>query len=207
MAAYIKFDAYYKDRVAVSESIATMGRQLWDGIKHTFNTENWVDSDANNANYLAAKRKYFDELFTISPKLQSKLVSWIKQIPGVVALPPGDMNQMLKAQNVEQRSYVTTNQHLGTIGTSYDYRERNELSLQRKARSTNTRNRFSYATCSYVLNDGGKAYLLFFTFDSDGIDSCQVLCSNKYASGGMAANFTFEKVPQWNSVSKNEYMK
>ena len=114
---------------------------------------------------------------------------------------------MLKAQNVEQRSYTTTMSGGNVIGSSYDYRERNELSLQRKARSTNSRNRWTYATCSYILHDGNKAYLLFFTFDSDGIDGCQVLCSNKYASGGTAANFTFEKVPQWNSVSKNEYMK
>lgn len=210
--AYLTFDALEQHNAVVQESIATMGRQLWDGIKQAFNMENWTSNDANNANYLKAKRKYFNELFTITPKLKAKLLQWVKNIPGALALPPGELSQMLSASNVEQRQRYT-HYHVPDSGYSYgtsqtyDAHERNELTLQRKARVNNARNSVTYATCSYILDAGGKAYLLMFTFDSDGIDVCQVLTQNKYSSGGMSAGYDFAKVPQWSSVSKEEYMK
>ena len=205
--AYLKFDYYTDRKTTLAESLATLGRQLWDDIKLNFSAENWTDNDAMNANYLKNKRKYFDELFTISPKLKAKLVSWVKQIPGVLSLPKGEMSQLLSATNSEQRTSINTTSDGYTYGRTYDHHERNELTLQRKARINNGRNSLSYSTCSYILEDGGKAYLLFFTFDSDGIETCQVLTQNKYSRGGLGSGMDFAKVPQWGGVRKDEYMK
>lgn len=210
--AYLTFGSYASRKQVVQESISTMGRQLWDGIKMAFNSENWTSNDANNANYLKNKRRYFDELFTIGPKLKAKLVSWVKGVPGALALPPGELSQLLSATNTEQRQsssyYYDANAGYGYGSTdTYDAHERNELTLQRKARVNNARNSLTYSTCSYTLHDGNKAYLLFFTFDSDGIDVCQVLTRNKYSQGGMSSGLDFTRLPQWNSVSKSEYMK
>lgn len=203
---YLVFDSLKEHNATLQESIETMGRQLWDGIKMAFSAENWTSNDANNANYLRNKRRYFNELFEIGPKLKAKLLSWVKAIPGAVAMPPGELSQMLSATNTEKNYHSHYDQN-GGYGYSYDTHERNELTLQRKARVNNARNSITYATCSYILNDGSKAYLLFFTFDSDGIDVCQVLTQNKYSQGGMSSGFDFARVPQWNSVSKDEYMK
>ena len=208
----ITFDSLQPRKDAINESLSTMGRQIWDNIKHVFNTENWTSNDADNANYLKAKRKYFDELYTITPSLKAKLVQWCRKVPGILALSPSEMNQMLSATNNEQRTQNTTyvDPHSGAYynnTSTYDYHERNELTMQRKARVNNARNSMTYSTCSYVLHDGNKAYLLFFTFDSDGIDVCQVATHNKYSSGGMQAGIDFVRLPQWNGVQKSEYTK
>ena len=208
----ISFDSLPRRKEALNETLSTMGRQLWDNIKHCFNTENWTSNDANNANYLKAKRKYFDELFSLSPGLKAKLIQWCRKVPGVLAVSPSEMEQMLSATNTQKRQIGSTyiDPKSGVYYNTqneYEDHERNELTLQRKARANNARNSLTYSTCSYVLNDGGKAYLLFFTFDSDGIDICQVAAKNKYSSGGMQAGIDFVRLPQWNGVRKEEYMK
>ena len=200
---YIVFSPPPKPTVQ-QESVSTMGRQLWDGIKHCFHGENWTDNDANNANYLKSKRKYFDELFTLSPALKNKLVSWCKQVPDAVCMSPSALNKHLSASNTQHQTYYDPNYG----GRSVDMVMRTELAMQQKARVTNGRNSLTYATCSYILDAGkNQAYLLFFTFDSDGIDVCQVLTKNEYATGGRVSGFDFVKLPQWNSVPASEYKK
>lgn len=190
-----------------------MGRQLWDGIKHMFNSDNWMSADDSYANYLKAKRRYFDQHFSISPKLKAKLVQWCRSIPGAVCMSASSFNQMLNASNTNQRKLYSgyhdpdTGLGFGTSTTVED-RERNEYTLQRKARENNARNSITHATCNYLLDaGGGKAYLLFFTFDDEEIDVCQVLTQNQYSSGGKAAGYDFVRLPQWGSVSREEYMK
>jgi hypothetical protein len=211
--AYLTFDSLENRNTVMQESIATMGRQLWDGIKHMFNTDNWMSNDDAYANYLKDKRKYFNECFSLSPKLKAKLVQWCKAVPGVVMMSPSQFGQMMNGSNVESRKVTIgsydSNSGFGVSSTrTVDHRERNEYSLHMKARENNVRNQFTHATCSYILDaGGGKAFLLFFTFDHEEIDVCQVLTQNKYSTGGKAVGYDFVRLPQWESVSREEYTK
>ncbi len=211
--AYLTFGSLERNNAVMQESIATMGRQLWDGIKHLFNSDNWTSTDDSYANYLKEKRKYFNERFSISPKLKAKLVQWCKAVPGAVCMSASSLSQMMNASNINQRKVSTgyydpdTGIGFGTTRTVED-RERNEYTLHMKARENNARNQYTHATCSYTLDaGGGKAYLLFFTFDDEEIDVCQVLTQNRYSSGGKAAGYDFVRLPQWGSVSREEYAK
>jgi len=211
--AYLTFDSLERHNVTMQESLSTMGRQMWENIKHLFNTDNWTSTDDAYANYLKSKRRYFDENFSISPRLKAKLVQWCRNIPGAVCMPAGQFNQMLNASTTENRQvrsgYYDANSGFGFSTTrNVEDRERNEYTLHMKARDSNARNQYTHATCNYLLDaGGGKAYLLFFTFDDEEIDVCQVLVQNRYSSGGKAAGYDFVRLPQWGSVSKAEYAK
>lgn len=194
------------NRSIVTESITTMGKQLWYGIKSIFDADTYFDDDEAFRKYMDNKREQFDQYFQISPVLQRKLEGWIKRIPDVLLLSPSEMKQFLSASNTEQRSYGSSSYGNG-YDTSYDYNERNEVSTQRKARRSNGFNSITNATCSYLFPIGGKQALLFFTFDSDEIKVAQVITRNKYSSGGMSSGLQAVKIPEWNSVQPVEYLR
>jgi len=193
-------------RSIVTESITTMGKQLWYGIKSIFDADTYFDDDEAFRKYMDNKREQFDQYFQISPVLQRKLEGWIKKIPDVLLLSPSEMRQFLSASNSEQRYTGSTSDGSG-YASSYEYNERNEVSTQRKARRSNGFNSFTNATCSYLLPTGGKQALLFFTFDSDEIKVAQVITRNKYSSGGMSSGLQAVKIPEWNTVQPVEYLR
>ena len=193
-------------RSIVTESITTMGKQLWYGIKSIFDVDTYFDDDEAFRKYMDNKREQFDQCFQISPVLQRKLEGWIKKIPDVLLLSPSEMRQFLSASNSEQRYTGSTSDGSG-YASSYEYNERNEVSTQRKARRSNGFNSFTNATCSYLLPIGGKQALLFFTFDSDEIKVAQVIARNRYSSGGMSSGLQAVKIPEWNTVQPVEYLR
>lgn len=194
------------NRSIVTESITTMGKQLWYGIKSIFDADTYFDDDEAFRKYMDNKREQFDQYFKLSPVLQRKLEGWIKKIPDVLLLSPSEMRQFLSASNSEQRYTGSTTDGSG-YASSYEYNERNEVSTQRKARRSNGFNSFTNATCSYLLPIGGKQALLFFTFDSDEIKVAQVITRNKYSSGGMSSGIQAVKIPEWNTVQPVEYLR
>jgi len=194
------------NRSIVTESITTFGRQLWYGIKTLFDADTYFDNDEAFRKYMDNKREQFDSSFKISPVLQRKLEGWVKRIPDVLLLSPSEMRQFLSASNSEQRYAGGSNSGNG-YATSYEYNERNEVSIQRKARISNGFNSLTNATCSYLLPIGGKQALLFFTFDSDEIKVAQVITRNKYSAGGMASGLQAVKIPEWNTVQPVEYLR
>jgi hypothetical protein len=212
MAAIISFDSLPEQKQIMNETLSTMGRQLWDGFKEIFKGENWTSNDASFENYLKAKRKYFNELYTIKPPLKKKLIGWINQTPGAFCVSPSEMSQLLSANNTK-KVQQTAGYHDPTTGAvattthEYEVSERNEYTLHMKARANNARNSLTYCSVPYVIHDGNKAYLVVFTFDSDGIDVCQVATKNKYAKGGMSEGISFVRLPQWQGVQKSEYEK
>ena len=194
------------NRSIVTESITTMGKQLWYGIKSLFDADTYFDDDEAFKKYMDNKREQFDQYFQISPVLQRKLEGWVKRIPDVLLLSPSEMKQFLSASNSEQRYTGNTSDGSG-YSTSYEYNERNEVSTQRKARRSNGFNSITNATCSYLLPIGGKQALLFFTFDSDEIKVVQVIARNRYSSGGMSSGLQAVKIPEWNTVQPVEYLR
>lgn len=200
--------AYLKcSPIVINESLTTMAVQFWHGVKSIFDLDTYLDTDEACRKYMEAKRKHFDEYFHIGPRLKASLQKWVSKIPNVFVLPASEMSQFLSANNSEQRSSYYYDGETFSGGT-YEYNERNEVSTQRKARISNGYNSMTNATCTYRLDMGhGKQALIFFTFDSDEIKVAQTLIKNKYGSGGMSGNIQVVKIPEWNSVDRNEYLK
>ena len=188
----------------INESAGTMFRQIYDSIKFLFDSDNWTSTEAGNSNYLSAKRKYFDSMYEITPKLKNKLLSWINKIPDVVWIPTKDLERYLKTIDREREVYGDRH---GT--ETYDTYNTRELSLQQQARVTNRRNSITFCTCVYPLDNKGKSCLLFFTFDSNLIATCQILVNNKYNNGnGKIGHCEIIRIPEFeDSVDKNEYTK
>lgn len=195
----------------LDESLTTMGAQFLHGLKSIFDIDSYFDNDRAWVKYMERKRQHFDEYHTITPALKAKLQTWVRQIPGALILPKGELDQFLNATNSEQRqstTYVKAGNVMVPITQTYTYEERNEVSAQRRARSSNAYNSITNATCSYRLDmGGGKQSLLFITFDSDSIKTVSVICSNKYSKGGMNNGITATKIPQWSTVRREEYTK
>lgn len=195
----------------LDESLTTMGAQFLHGLKSIFDIDSYFDNDRAWVKYMERKRQHFDEYHTITPALKAKLQTWVRQIPGALILPKGELDQFLNATNSEQRqstTYVKAGNVMVPITQTYNYEERNEVSAQRRARASNAYNSITNATCSYRLDmGGGKQSLLFITFDSDAIKSVIVICSNKYSKGGMNSGITATKIPQWSTVRREEYAK
>lgn len=202
--AYLKCTAL--NRSIVTESITTLGQQLWYGVKSLFDSDSYFDDDEAWRKYMDEKKRQFDSYFKISPVLQRKLEGWVKRIPDVFLLPPSEMRRFLSATNSEQRYAGSTSNGTG-YAASYEYSERNEVSTQKKARLSNGFNSFTNATCSYILPIGGKQALLFFTFDSDEIKVAQVVTRNRYGSGGLANGIQIVKIPEWKTVQPVEYLR
>jgi hypothetical protein len=207
----IKWDSLKED-TAINESLATMGRQLWDSIKNTFDTESWCSDRHAYQQYMASKRKYFNELFTISDQLKKKMVMWCSQVPGALALSKGELHQMMNAMDTEKHTSYNTynygNGYSGSYAHDYETSQTKEVTLQRKARTNNGVNSITNATCSYILDAGNnKAYLLYITFDSDEIKRVQVVCKNKYSKGGSGEGLDIEELRQFRTVNPAEYRK
>ena len=82
--SYLTFDNIGKK--SYNESLATMGRQMADGLKQIFDTDTWTSERIRDLNYLKAKKTYFDSMYKIDGELKRKLIGWIKKIPGVFYL-------------------------------------------------------------------------------------------------------------------------
>lgn len=205
----IKWDSL-NESTTVNESISTMGRQLWDSIKNSFDTESWASDKHASQKYLNSKRKYFNELFTITPQLKKKMLTWCSQVPGAMCMNKTEIYQLTNAMDTEKHTGYTYANYGHGMGYahSYDYEtsQTKELTLQRKARSSNGVNSVTNATCSYILDAGNnKGYLLYITFDSDEIKRVQVVCKNKYSKGGNGEGLDIEEVRQFRTVNPNEY--
>lgn len=191
--------AYLKCNKIIHESLKTFGKQSLYALSTIIDPDTYLDDDASWDKYMRNKREQFDENFIIKPSLKNKLVSWVKKIPNILLLSRNEMDRFLSASNTDKRATDTG---------SYDYYERNEVSAQKKARISNGYNGITNATCSYRLDvGGGKEALLLFTFDSDEIKVCQTIVRNDYSSGGLLSGMQAVKIPEWNSVAREEYLK
>ena len=200
--SYMKFDSL----TPVNETVSTMLVQLGQNIKQLFNTDNYTSARKNFQNYLNAKKDYFDEMFVITPRLQSMLLKWIKKIPGAFSIPANEVDQFLNVLEVDKEVSGGTYDGYGAVN-SYDVVYTKEYILHNKATATNNKNSFTNATCTYLLKDGNKCYVLFFTFDSDDISVAQVLTKNKYANTTLANGFDIVEIPEWSGVDPREYIR
>jgi hypothetical protein len=198
------------DNLVLDESVSTMARQFWDTLKLNFDSEAWFSDKYASEQYLKAKRKYFNELFVFNEPFKKKVAAWCSRVPGAVAMNKRELYEMMSANDEEKHNGYTHYQDKNGYGygSSYEYttNQRKEETLHMKARASNGFNSTTNATCSYVLDaGGGKAYLLFITFDSDEIKRVQVMTRNRYSKGGNAEGFDFEEVRDFRSVNPSEY--
>ena len=198
-------------RTSIDESFTTMGAQILHGLKSIFDVDSYFDDDRAWAKYMDRKREHFEQYHTLTPALKAKLQTWIRQIPNALIMPKSELDQFLSATNHEQRtqtSYIPVGNTYVPYTNTYDYEERNEVSAQRRARSSNAYNSITNATCSYRLDmGGGKQTIMYITFDSDRIKVIQVPTFNKYSKGGMNNGLSLVKIPQWSTVRREEYAK
>ncbi len=200
------------EEAELQESMSTMGRQLWDGIKGLF----------GGPSAFTAKRKYFNELYTIDANLKKKLVKMVNQVQNAVILPHSTLFQLISGK-ITQKEVDTTPSTTRTYNHKtgeYDthvysktqtvYKTRTNIDVFHRDRANQNHDvsNITNATCNYILDMGnGKAALLFFTFDSKQIKAAQVLTSNKFSSGDALSKYDTTALPGWDSVSKDEYMK
>lgn len=201
--AYLTFNSMQKP---YNESLATMGRQMVDGVKQLFDTDTWTSERRRDTKYLENKKTYFDSMYKIDGELKRKLIAWIKKIPGVFYLPEEEMHQFLHSMDQHQETSGYYNDGSGGMST-YTVTQTKILALQRKARTTNRMNSITNATCVYPLKVDNKQCVLFFTFDSNKIHTAQVLTQNKYSKGMTTEGFDVVEIPEFDNVQKSEYTK
>jgi len=202
----LNFDSLRQE--SLDESAGTLIRQVFDKVKRIFDIDSYTSASHRDMKILNDKKKYFDELFTITPKLKEKLAAWLRKYSNVCWLTPQQASQLLASTDTRQitdySTYVSPQGNGVNLGYERDVTKTKGLQFQRMARANNEYNRYTNATCIYQLNVGGKVCILFMTFDSYSIKNVQVLCGNPQ---GPTTNFTTAKVTEWGSVAVNEYKK
>lgn len=199
--------AYLKSSTIVNESITTMASQFWSNLKQMFDIDSYFDSERNWKVYIDDKRRHFDAHHTITEPLKKKLRAWVKEVPGVFICTAAEMQKLLSATNTRN---VTVYNAYGTsaISDKIEVDTPNVVNLQRKVRRNTPFNRFTNATCHYLLDmGGGQCALLFFTFDDEAIKSVSVITKNQYATGGQTEGFSSVKLDKWKTVQRSEYQK
>ena len=205
--------AYLKSSNILQESITTMGSQFLSNLKQVFDLDSYFDDDHRFRYFLQEKRKHFDAHHAITEKLKAKLRSWVREIPGVLIVPISEMEKLLYATNTGEYQFsnisIIPSRAGGYMMTqNIETDAPNVLKLQQKTRRNTPYNRFTNATCHYVLDMGdGKCALVFFTFDDEEIKSASVITSNQYAQGGSTSGLGVVKIEKWKTVMPSEYRK
>ena len=158
---------------------------------------------------LSFDRKYFDSMYTITPQLKKKLLSWVSNIKGARAFT-----------NDERKMFIDKDtSNVSKISKGGIYRD--ELTNQNNLASNKTRlatrslgdGHFTTCTAVYYLPSGKGSYIIYFTFDGDSIEDAKVLCNkdnseSAYNNTGLSdKNFFVKEIPQWKSVRPEEYKK
>lgn len=202
-----------------NEDLKTVGHNYLSSYLYGYHSKN--NKNINNfliplyrkftgdtADKLSFDRKYFNSMYTITPQLKKKLLSWVSNIKGARAFT-NDERKMF----IDKDTSTTTKISKGGI-----YRD--ELTNQNNLASNKTRlatrslgdGHFTTCTAVYYLPSGKGSYIIFFTFDGDSIEDAKVLCNkdnseSAYNTSLSDKNFFVKEISQWKSVRPEEYKK
>lgn len=156
----------------INETLATMGSQLLHLIPNLFGDK------------FEQKKRYFESMFDIK-KASPMICKLIKnQMNDALVLNPQKLNAVFNTRvKGTDTVYITFNNGV-TVPVPVPYNITKKEMLHRDATDQTMKNSFSHATTYYPVSCGGKNfYLLYFTFDTDGIEDASVLCKNTYGKG------------------------
>lgn len=173
----------------LNESIETVAHNAIGNFlmgDHTLGTKKWISSIDPRLipNGIRDKhdQEYFRKYYRITPAVESKLRQMIKDIPNVAVFG-------------KTKGYKSNDIFNDYYGSNAKVEDQSAMLIKHKANEVS----LGTATAYKILNYGDKFAIVFFIFDSKGIDSAKVITAkseNKYDA---------TVIPGFKSIKPSEY--
>lgn len=186
---YIVTESLDGNKLPLNESLSTM----WAQIKAAF----------SGGDKYQKKLQYFRKFYTLNDTARKRLVQIIQsRTKEAVVLDNYKLDSLFNSEHVEKHKQTVTNTYnnpgYGKNNSNTNYASssstyshdveyetvtRGQESLHGKASGESGFNGMTNCTTYHKLYiDKTHFYLVYFTFDSDRIKDCQVLCGNSYGN-------------------------
>ena len=186
---YIVTESLDGNKLPLNESLSTM----WAQIKAAF----------SGGDKYQKKLQYFSKFYTLNDTVRKRLVQIIQsRTKEAVVLDNYKLDSLFNSEHVEKHKQTVTNTYnnpgYGKNNSNTNYASssstyshdieyetvtRGQEDLHGKASGGSGFNGMTNCTTYHKLYiDKTHFYLVYFTFDSDRIKDCQVLCGNSYGN-------------------------
>ena len=193
---YLLIDGQY----TLTEAVADTGRPL---------NENWstmwaqIKAAFTSGDKYEKKLQYFRKFYTLNETARKRLIQVIRsRTKEAVVLDNYKLDSLFNSETVNKHKQTVSNTYnnpghgknnsntnYASSSSTYSYdveyetKTRGQDSLHKKAASNSSFDPGGNCTTYHKLYiDKSHFYLVYFTFDSDRIKDCQVLCENSYGN-------------------------